>query len=149
MGRKLVGGHGGKLPRVFFNGSEWCIEEWNCEEIADEDETTNSCSAGFGEYEYGNKHLEGSFRSTWDIGQNPFQDPPELRAGGEYRFLGYLHSSPGAGLADGPKYELDTMKLNNVRVNAPVKGKLEVTANFKSSGPYSYPNQSGDSSSGA
>jgi len=149
MGRKVIGGHGGKVPRATLNGSEYCFEEMSFEEISEEEDTTNSCGAGKNEYEYGNSHIEGSVRATWDIAANPFQDPPELRSGQSYRMLGYLHSSPGAGNLDGPRYEIDDMRINNVRTNAPVKGKLEVSFNFKSSGAYSYPNQASDSTSGA
>ena len=148
MGRKVVSGHGGYMPRTFINGNEFCNTSYNYTEMAEEEETTNSCSAGKNEYEYGNSHIEGSIEADWDIAANPFIDPPELRAGQEYAFLGYIHSAPGAGAQSGPKLEIDKMKINNVRVTAPAKGKVTVSFDFKSSGPYTLPTQLSDSSSG-
>jgi hypothetical protein len=147
MGRKVVSGHGGKMGRTFINGNEFCNTSYNYVEMAEEEDTTNSCSAGFNEYEYGNRHIEGSMEADWDIGANPFIDPPELRAGQEYAFIGYIHSQPGA-TPSGPRLEMDKMKINNVRVSVPAKGKVTVSFNFKSSGNYTLPVQASDSSSG-
>jgi hypothetical protein len=43
---------------------------------------------------------------------------------------------------------MDKMKVNNVKISAPSKGKITINFDFKSSGRYSLPNQSSDSSSG-
>lgn len=147
MGTKVVEGHGAKTGRVFINGAEFCVEEYDWKEVADEEETTNSCSAGKAEFEYGNTHVEGSVRATWDISANPFNDPPELRAGQGYRMLLYVHSQPGVS-PSGPVLEVDNMKINNPGVTKPQKGKIGISFDFKSSGPYSLPTQASDSSSG-
>jgi hypothetical protein len=147
MGRKVVSGHSGYTGRTFIHGSEFCQTKYDYEEVAEEEDTTNSCSAGKNEYEYGNTHIEGSMEADWDIGANPFIDPPELRAGQEYAFIGYIHSQPGA-TPSGPRLEMDKMKINNVRVSVPAKGKVTVSFNFKSSGNYTLPVQASDSSSG-
>lgn len=147
MGRKVVSGHGGRTGRTFINGNEFCNTSYNYAEMADEEETTNSCSEGFSSYEYGNRHIEGSLEADWDIGANPFIDPPELVAGNEYAFIGYIHSDFGA-TPSGPKLEIDRMKINNVRVTIPAKGKVTVSFDFKSSGRYVLPVQASDSSSG-
>jgi len=149
MGRKIVSGHGGKMARTFMNGQEFGNTSYQYTEMAEEEDTTDSRSAGFNKYEYGNKHIEGSMEMDWDIGQNPFLDPPQLISGEAYRFLGYVHATAGAGLEDGPKLEVDELKINNVRVTCPAKGKVTVSFDFKSSGPYSLPIQASDSSSGA
>jgi len=148
MGRKVVSGHGGKMARTFIGGNEFCNTEYNFTEMAEEEDTTNSCSEGFNEYEYGNRHIEGSITADWDIGANPFVDPPALVAGGEYRFLGYIHSAPGIGAEEGPRLEIDMMKINNVTITLPAKGKVTVSFDFKSSGRYSLPVQASGSSSG-
>ena len=147
MGRKIVSGHAGYLPRAYLNGNEFCNTSYEVTEIAEEEDTTNSCGAGFNEYEYGNKHLEGNMELDWDIGANPYIDPPELRAGQEYAFKGYVHSQPGA-TPSGPVFEVDKLKINNVRAGMPAKGKVTVRFDFKSSGLYSLPTQVSDSSSG-
>lgn len=149
MGRKVVSGHEGHLPKAFINGNEFCHTSYEYTEVAEEEDTTNSCGEGFNEYEYGNKHIEGNMEADWDIGANPFIDPPELRAGREYAFVGYIHSQPAsAGSPTGPRLEMDKMKINNVRVGVPTKGKVTVRFDFKSSGRYTLPTQASDSSSG-
>lgn len=149
MGRKVVSGHAGYTGRTFINGNEFCQTSYNVQEIAEEYETTNSCSAGKNEYEYGNTHLEGSMEADWDIGANPYVDPPELRAGQAYGLRAHIHSQPGPGIApSGPLFEIDNMKINNVRTSVPAQGKITVSFDFKSSGGYSLPTQASDSSSG-
>lgn len=148
MGRKIVSGHAGCLPRTFISGSEFGNTKYEYEEVCEEEDTTCSADAGYNHFEYGNRHIEGSMEADWDIGANPYGDPSFLRAGEEYTFKGYIHSPPGVGAESGPKLEMDMMKINNVKVSLPTKGKVTVSFNFKSSGPYSLPTQSSDSSSG-
>lgn len=138
MGRKIVSGHEGYTGRSFVGNNEFCHTSYEVEEVAHEEETTNSCSEGKDEYEYGNTHLEGSMELDWDIGANPYNDPPELRAGRAYNFLGFVHSAPGEP-PSGPRFEIDNMKINNVRTRVPAQGKVSVSFNFKSSGAYSLP----------
>jgi hypothetical protein len=148
MGRKIVSGNGGKMARTFIDGSEYCNTSYEYTEVAEEEETTCSGSGGKNEFEYGNTHIEGSISADWDIGANPYLDPPTLRAGLAYRFLGYVHSAPGVGLESGPRLEIDEMKINNVKISLPAKGKVTVSFDFKSSGEYTLPVQASDSSSG-
>lgn len=143
----MVSGHEGKTGRSFIDGNEYCNTQYSVKEVAEEEETTNSCSAGHNEYEYGNTHLEGSVEADWDVGVNPFSDTPVLRAGQEYDFKAYVHSLPGVGLANGPNWIMN-MKVNNVEVMVKSKGVVTVKFDYKSTGPYSYPSGS-DSSSGA
>ncbi len=149
MGRKVVSGHAGKAGRTFINGNEFCQTQYQYTEMAEEEEVTNSCSAGKNQYEYGNSHIEGSMTLDWDIGANPYNDPPELRAGGTYQLKAYIHASPGPGAEDGPYLQIDEMKINNVQVTVPAKGKVSVSFDFKSSGGYKLPTEASDSSSGA
>ena len=149
MGRKVVSGHGGKMPRTFIDLNEYCNTSYEYTEISEEEETTNSCGAGFNEFEYGNKHIEGSMEADWDVGANPMNDPPQLRSGQAYAFKGYVHAASGVGLEGGPFLEIDEMKINNVKVTMPSKGKVTVSFDFKSSGLYTLPIQASDSSSGA
>ncbi len=149
MGRKVVSGHGGKMPRTFIDGNEYCNTSYEFTEIAEEEETTNSCGAGYNEFEYGNKHIEGSIEANWDIGANPFNDPPTLRAGDAYTFKGYVHAASGAGLESGPFLNMEEMKINNVKITMPSKGMVTVSFDFKSNGLYTLPTQASDSSSGA
>lgn len=148
MGRKVVSGHSGFTGRVFINGSELCVEEQNWTEMAEEENVTNSCSAGFEQYEYGNRHVEGSVKGTWDVAANPFDDPPQLRAGGEYSVRLYIHSAPGVGNQNGPNLFMGSCKFNDIKITVPAKGKVMYDFNFKSNGQYSLPTGS-ESSSGA
>jgi hypothetical protein len=148
MGRKAVSGSGGRMPRTFINGSEFCNTSYEYTEVAEEEDTTCSGSGGYNEFEYGNKHLEGSIQADWDMASNPYVDPMFLRSGEEYRFLGYVHSNAGVGAETGPRLEMDKMKINNVKISLPSKGKITVSFDFKSSGAYTLPTQASDSSSG-
>jgi hypothetical protein len=148
MGRKFVSGHAGRMPRTFIGGNEFCQTKYEYTEVAEEEDTTCSTGAGYNEFEYGNRHIEGSMEADWDAGANPYNDPPTLRAGEEYSFRGYIHAPSGAGNEAGPLLEIDKMKINNVKVSCPSKGKITVSFDFKSSGPYSLPTQTSDSSSG-
>lgn len=154
MGRKVVSGHSGRTGRVYINGSELCVTSQKWKEVADEEEVTNSCSAGYAQFEYGNRHVEGSIEADWDIAANPFLDPPLLRAGFEYSMKLYIHSDPGTtpsgpyldiGIADPSGYA----KFNDIDVTVPAKGKVSYSFSFKSSGPYTLPTQASDSTSGA
>ena len=148
MGRKVVSGHGQKMGRCFIDAIEVANTSWNVSEIAEEEETTNSTSQGYNEYEYGNKHLEGSIEMDWDISLNPFVGPPVLASGGEYAFNGYIHAAAGDGNEDGPQFQIDKMRINNLRVTIPAKGKVTFSFDFKSKGPYNIPFQASDSASG-
>jgi hypothetical protein len=149
MGRKFVSGHEGRMPRTFISGNEFCNTKYEYTEVAEEEDTTCSGSAGFNEFEYGNRHIEGSMEMDWDAGDNTYtHDPSFPVAGNEYAFVGYLHAPSGVGNEAGPKLEMDKMKVNNVKISAPSKGKITINFDFKSSGRYSLPNQASDSSSG-
>ncbi len=148
MGRKVVSGHEGRMPRSFLGGSEFGNTKYEVTEVCEEEDTTCSRSAGYNEFEYGNRHLEGSMELDWDIGQNPYVDAPTLRAGEEYSFVGYVHAPAGVGNEAGPKFEMDLFKMNNVKTSLPSKGKISISFDFKSSGRYVLPTQSSDSSSG-
>ncbi len=150
MGRIVVSGNAGKMGRSFIDGNEYANTEYEYTEIAEEEEVTNSSSAGKNEYEYGNTHIEGSFSADWDAQQNPHVGPPSLTAGGRYTYKGYISSPPGLGNEAGPHLEMDLMVINNLRVTIPAKGKVNYSFDFKSSGDYTLPvGETASSSSGA
>ena len=146
MGRKVLGGATGKHGRVFIAEQEFCVTSWNVSEVADEEDTTNSCSGGNAEQEYGVTQLEGSIEADWDITASPMRTPPTLKAGSKHSDC-YLFIHAGTGdltsiLAAGtPSYQLG-MQINNVSVTNPARGKVTYSFDFKSFGTYSLPTQS-------
>lgn len=146
MGRKVLGGAQGKHGRLFIGQQEFCVTNWNITETADEEDTTNSCSAGNAEQEYGVTQLEGSIEADWDITASPFRTPPTLAAGSKHsNCFFFIHVETGdlaALLASGtPRYELG-LQVNNVAVTNPARGKVTYSFDFKSFGSYSLPTQS-------
>lgn len=156
MARKVVSGNAGKMPRSFIDTVEFANTEWSYNEIAEEEEVTNSTSAGKNEYDYGNTHIEGSISADWDVQDNPHDTPPALTAGSRHAFMGYIHSSARETNAnsvsgeDGPFLRIDIMAVNNVNVTCPSKGKVNYTFDYKSVGSYYLPTgEAATSSSGA
>lgn len=139
MGRATISGAQGKHGRAFFNGTELCITEWSLQEIAEEDDTTNSCSAGYDEYEYGNVHLEGSITADWDADYNSIASVPNLRAGTKITDVKlYINATSGSGNEDGPYSHMPSCGINNVSITVPAKGKVSYTCNVKSDGEYTF-----------
>lgn len=148
MGRKIVsGGGGGKMGRLFIAGNEFCAEDWDIQEVGDEQDTTNTCGGGTGEQEIGVTWLEGTINYTWDVANNPWNDPPDLSVGTKHETSKlYVHAASGEGLEDGPFYQF-TLHVLNHQNTIPVKGKVTGTITFKSHGAYTLP--TGNDSSGA
>ncbi len=146
MGRKVLGGAQGRHGRLFIEGQEFCVTSWNVAETADEEDTTNSCSAGFAEQEYGVAQLEGSLEADWDITASPFRTPPTLKAGSSHA-LSYLFINAETGgldvlLVGGSPYYRMTMRVNNVAITNPARGKVTYSFDFKSQGSYKLPTES-------
>lgn len=147
MGRKVIDQAHGKTGRVFVNGQEICVTSWNITVSCDEEEVTNSCSAGSKEFEYGAEEASGTVEAQWDITTNPFSDAPTLRNGMTVTLKLYVHSAPGVGLADGPFWLL-TAKVNGIKNGVTAKQKVMWSFDYKSSGAgaITYPS-GGDSAS--
>lgn len=140
MGRKIVQGFEGKMHRVFLEGNEFCVEDGDIQETANEEDTSNSCGAGYAEQEFGIKRLEGSLKATWDASVNPFTAPPDLFVGAKYEDSRiYVHSSAGVGLEDGPYFVLTLQVASGLKVTFPTRGKLSVEFSFYSFGSYTLP----------
>ena len=149
MGRKILGGAQGNHGRLFIGEQEYCVTSWNVTETADEEDTTNSCSAGNVEQEYGVTQLEGSIELDWDITASPYRTPAGISAGSKHHLSYLFIHAPGGGanaldtlIGGGTPYYLLTMQINNIAVTNPVRGKVAVSFDFKSSGSYSLPTQS-------
>lgn len=136
MARQIMsGGANGKSGKVFVRGTELCIKKWTVEEMAEEEETTNSCSGGFEEYEYGARHLEGSVEAHFDASRNHYDDPPLIRAGEKFPAIFYFNSAAGG---TGPSIQVGEIGVSQVSMSAGAKGIVEYSFNFKSSGSYAY-----------
>lgn len=153
MGRKIISGYSGKMSRVFIGNTagtsvnEFCAEDWEISEVGQEEDTTNTCSAGASEQEIGIKNLEGNINYTWDVANNPYDDPPNLDVGSKHPGTKlYVHAAPGVGLANGPYWLLNLQVIEHSN-SMPVRGKVSGTIRFKSYGTYSLP--TGEDSSGA
>lgn len=147
MGRKVIDQAHGKTGRVFVSGNEVCVISWNITVTKEETETTNSCSAGNDEFEYGSEVATGTIEAIWDITTNPFSDAPQLINGDAYTLKLYINATAGIGLADGP-FWLILAKINGISMGVQAKQKVMYSFNYKSSGPGSitYPS-GGDSAS--
>jgi len=147
MGRKVIDQAHGKTGRVFYNGNEMCVTSWNISVQKEEEEVTNSCSAGFNEWEYGPEVATGTIEAQWDITTDPFSDAPAIRNGDNATLKLYVHSLAGVGLADGP-FWLILAKINGIKMGVQAKQKVMYSFDYKSSGAGSitYPS-GGDSAS--
>lgn len=146
MGRKAVSGHNGYRGRVFYASNELCVTSWSLDLTVDEEETTNSCSAGGKDYEYGAVGGTGTIEADWDVTANPFDDPPNITLGEKVTLLLYVHSAPGVGAQDGPFWSF-TAAVTSISMSVPATGKVTYTMNFTVNGTITYP--TGDLSSGA
>lgn len=146
MGRKVLGGANGRHGRLFIAGQEFCVTSWNVSETADEEDTTNSCSAGFAEQEYGVAQLEGSLEADWDITASPMRTPPNVKAGSNhpdtYLFINAETGALNELLIGGSPFYSMTMRINNVAVTNPARGKVTYSFDFKSQGSYKLPTES-------
>lgn len=145
MGRKVVDGGKGKTGRVFYDGNELCITSWEIEVTVDEVDTTNSCSAGYGEVDYGTIRATGSVEAFWDISANPFDAPPDFDIGERVDLKLYVHATSGVGAEDGPFWQLNAgMKMFRMGVTS--GQDVKYSFDFSSHGPITFP--TGNVSSG-
>jgi len=149
MGRKVLSGAQGRHGRLFIGRNEYCVTSYNITEAADEEDTTNSCSAGNAEQEYGVSQLEGSIELDWDIAASPYRDPAAISAGSKHALSYLFIHAPGTAtddldslIAGGSPYYLLTLQINNIAVTNPARGKVTVSFDFKSFGSYTLPTQS-------
>ena len=129
----------GRTGRVFYDGTELCVTNWEGTHSAEEEDTTNSCSAGFSEFGYGTEMVEGSVSADWLTSMNIYDDPPNIRAGEFAALLLYIHSYPNSnGGPSGPFFSFEA-GINNVRISVPAKGKVSYSFDFKSNGIVTFP----------
>ncbi len=146
MGRKVLGGAQGRHGRLFIGQQEFCVTSYNVTETADEEDTTNSCSAGNAEQEYGITQLEGSIEADWDISASPYRTPPAISGGSRHAnsYL-FIHAETGdletLTAGESPFYKL-TMDINNIAITNPARGKITYSFDFKSNGSFLRPTQS-------
>jgi hypothetical protein len=147
MGRKIVSGQNNKTGRLFIAGNEFCAEDWDIAEVGNEEDTTNTCGAGAAEQEIGMKRLEGTINYTWDVANNPWNNPPNLGVGTKHETTKlYINSTGGVGLEDGPFFQFTLHVLNHSN-SIPIRGKVSGAVGFASHGTYILP--TGNDSSGA
>lgn len=147
MGRKVLGGAQARHGRTFIGESEFCITAFNITETADEEDTTNSCSAGNAEQEFGIQQLEGSVEGDWDITASPYRNPPDIFGGSRHPDTYFFINAPptvdlDALIADGSPFYKLTADINNIAVTNPSRGKVTFSFDFKSSGSFDRPSQS-------
>ena len=144
MGTKAVGGANGKAGHVVFynsnppfNGSyELCVTEWNLTENVAEEDTTNSCSEGKREFDYGVKWVEGRFTLDLDLSAHPLDDPPNLRAGQtiDAALNLFEHATTMETTSGGTNYWILTNpQIISVDITTPATGKITYVINFKAS----------------
>ena len=148
MGTKAVGGANGKHGRVFIGSLELCVTEWNLTETAQEEDTTNSCSEGKREFEYGIREVSGRLTMDLDLSQHPLDNPPNLTAGTKTGTVTlYEHSNKtGSGGPDGPRWIFTSIGISSVEVTVPAAAKVTYVINWRSSGAYTNPSENAGSS---
>ena len=137
MGRKAVSGWNGLMGKLFIGGTEFCAEDWDVQEVGEEADTTNTCSAGYGEQEIGVKHLEGTINYTWDVAQNPWSAAPAMDVGTKHAGT-RLYPHTDSDDQTEPHFGL-TLHVLNHQNGVPVRGKVSGTVTFKSHGIYTLP----------
>jgi len=146
MGTKAVGGASGKHGRVIFSNSDTfgqfdlCITEWSLTEQAEEVDTTNSCSAGRREFDYGARWIEGRFNLDLDLAAHPLDDPPNLKAGELVNatvFL-YEHTTAIGSITGDSVWTLSAFRIMSVEVTVGAANKVTYVINFKNSGDYTF-----------
>lgn len=162
VNRKVVSGDHGRLGRTFILCNsidgidvqqtpelEFANTTYNYTEVADEQETTSTDGGGYDTTENGCKHIEGHMECIWDASVQYFaqvdtdftsaeDDIPYLNPRGHYTFTGYVNASSGT-TADGPYLYIYDMRVNNIAITIPAKGKVMLSFDFKSSGVYVLP----------
>lgn len=150
MGTKAVQHANKKSGRFFFGTplSEVCIDEATLTEIAQEEDTTNSCSAGKEEFDYSTKHCEGTFTFTLDLSQHPYDSPPALRAGSKIpaTFFEYSDEVLVAPTGNGKRWVFTAIGISQMTITWPQHGKITYEGTWKSSGAYTNPDESAGSS---
>lgn len=152
MGAKAISGRSGKQGRVFYHNSgggidlEICVEEWRLQEMVQEFDITNSCSAGKEEYGYGTKHVEFTLRFTLDTTQHPLDDPPAFIVGQELTAMDiylYEHVASGSiGLGSGEFWKITSPVVTGLNITNPASGKVNYEISFKSGAVYTRPTES-------
>lgn len=146
MGTKAVGGANGKHGRVFIGSLELCVTEWSLTESAQEEDTTNSCSGGKREFEYGIREANGRLTMDLDLSQHPLDSPPGLVPGTKTGTVTlYEHSVSGASPA-GPRWIFTSIGITSIEVTAPAAAKVTYVINWRSSGAYTNPSENAGSS---
>ena len=146
MGTKAVGGANGKHGRVTLGNSsssalEICVTEWALTVNVNEEDTTNSCSAGKREFEYGAQWVEGILTMDLDLSAHPLDNPPNFIAGqllGEALTL-YEHTSTISGTVT--HWTLVNVKITQTQVTSPAASKVVYVISFKT-GDFSFTPQS-------
>lgn len=151
MGTKAVSGASGKHGRAFTGSSlqnEFCVTDWSLTEMAQEEETTNSCSAGTREYEYGIRHCEGTLEIDLDLAAHPFGDPPALVTGTKIKLRLFEHSNPASVSAagSGTYWDFTQVGISQVAITNPQSGKVHYSVQWKSCATYTRPHENTTSS---
>lgn len=143
MGTKALAGASGYHGRISQTGSQGglvlCVTEYNLQEIAAEEETTNSCSAGIREYDYGPIYVEGTIEADLDLTQHPFGSPPSFAPGEDVLNVDFFESvAPDGGTVNGEaaRWTFDKITIGQATVTCPAASKVHYSFNFKSTGPY-------------
>ncbi len=146
MGTKAVGGANGKHGRVFVGSLELCVTEWNLTESAQEEDTTNSCSAGKREFEYGIREANGRLTMDLDLSQHPLDSPPGLVPGTKTGTVTLYEHSAAGGSPGGPRWIFTSIGITSIEVTVPAANKVTYVINWRSSGAYTNPAENAGSS---
>lgn len=147
MGTKAIGGANGKSGKVLVVDSqtigtfEMCVTEWELTENIQEEDTTNSCSGGKREFEYGIRFIDVTLKMDLDLSQHPLDSPPGMTPGSTIPGIVYLteHLAANAVISSSSFWEipLGYAKVASCSVSVPAAGRVTYEIHFKSGNYYS------------
>ena len=109
------------------------VEEWNCSDTTNEEETTHSGSGGFMEGIPTIRSATGSFKGSWDTTNDIFGDPPALLPS---TFVTNLKLNLTSG---GSFYLFPRAFIQTVDITTNARGKIDWTCTFRSDGTFTRP----------
>ena len=130
--RKLAG----KLGRVTVDSTNIGVETFELDINSEKQETTNSESSGWREFVAGISGWSGSFSATYDAGQNPHADPPDINQG-NILAASFILEVGATNEANGT-YS-GNIFVESVKISLDVQGKVKYDVTFTGTGQLTIP----------
>lgn len=116
-----------------MDATELCVTGWECTESGDKLDSTSTCDGGNQSFVPGPNMLSGSVNGYIDSAVNIFDSPLSLYNGAIVALELFYQGLTG------PKFDIPTAYIENVKVGSTVKGLTNFSFNFSSNGTYTLP----------